>query len=133
MGPHESFHFLKHLFDVRHIGCDRGETEEGALAEVLVIELSRRHTVTVAGGVEEAAKHLSFVLQAGCAGQMQLNGEQGGRHSSMISALAVPLGREYSEARTLPSFPAVYIFSEVAAQRLLLGGREWSCLAGRIS
>ncbi len=86
MGPHESLHFVEDLIDMRDAGGDCGKPDEGTLAEILVVQLSRGDSVATSGRVEKVAHHLAFVLQAGRGWQAGLDVEQCAGHWSMIPA-----------------------------------------------
>ncbi len=65
MGPDETLHLVEDLVDVRNAGRNGGKSKEGALAEVLMLQLRGRDAIAASGRVEQVPEHLPLVLQAG--------------------------------------------------------------------
>ena len=90
MRPDEALDLVENLLDVYGVGPDRGETEDGSLAEIQVIEFSCGDAVTSPGRVEQVTDHLPFVLQACSQRHPNLDGQQRCWHFAMIARRSRP-------------------------------------------
>jgi hypothetical protein len=83
VGPDEAFDTVENLLGPPGRGGDHGETEGGALAEIVVVHLGARNAESTPRGVEEVADDSALLLERATVGKVQLDLQGGDVHAQI--------------------------------------------------